>query len=431
MTEETKNEKSPKRSFSMKKLRSTRKSNATETAPSTPPRTSASGMKRSKSFHRIRGILTGESRKERKARKKAAREAAAAKGIELPSDDASIVSDAESVYGIDLVDSAPGTPKSMFNTSMNDEEEPDLLATGTNGPVEVMAKKNAEVVKVILLLMEPATRRFELLQLEFDSNKAVVSDVLAQIPKAVKEEVLRSQKYVGVCDRSGLELIKSLKLSEFVNRNEVLIAIPEGSKSKEVARLARPILLDEKVSAMLRASGIKPLTKKPKSSSKVSRVDVPREIPVDKVSKDPSASLFGVKVFSWVILVGLAAVLLQAIHTNMISPLSPGNIMSPGTWRSKCGLLSPFPSVCENSVLFMSGDGVLSMVGPDGETEWKIVGGVCRPDSECTEGLVVKENGSLKIGGQAVSSVMVKSGGSMTPWPFEEEPKLRVIRGLN
>ena len=100
--------------------------------------------------------------------------------------------------------------------------------------------------------MDPKTRRFELLQLEFDSMKALVSDVLAQIPVSVTEDVLRKQTYTGICGADGVEMSSYKLLSKFCKGNEVLVAIPTNVPASECARLARPILGDDKVVAMVR-----------------------------------------------------------------------------------------------------------------------------------------------------------------------------------
>jgi len=107
------------------------------------------------------------------------------------------------------------------------------------------------MLKVVLLLMDPETRRFELLQLEFDSDKALVSDVLTQIPVAVTEEVLKQQRYVGISGSSGTQMNSAVLLSEFCKGNDVLVAVPDGVPAVECARLARPILNDDKVIKMV------------------------------------------------------------------------------------------------------------------------------------------------------------------------------------
>jgi hypothetical protein len=193
-------------------------------------------VKKSKSFKRIRGLLKGESRKSRKARKASE---AAAKTTETPEAD-----ELSTIYGVDVEErSVATTQQSNFlkgSTSTEDAktEPPD-------------ASKRAYILKVVLLLMDPETRRFELLQLEFDSLKALVSDVLAQIPVSVTEDALRVQKYTGIAGKDGIEMPPSKLLASFCKGNEVLVAIPEGVPSKECSRLARPILSDEKVVKMV------------------------------------------------------------------------------------------------------------------------------------------------------------------------------------
>lgn len=116
--------------------------------------------------------------------------------------------------------------------------------------------KKPYMLKIALLLVDAKTRRFELLQLEFDSDKALVSDALSQIPIHVTEKVLSSQTYTGVCGANGIERKRSVPLFDFCKGNDVLVAIPSGTSAEECARLAKPILSDEKVIGMLSTSGI-------------------------------------------------------------------------------------------------------------------------------------------------------------------------------
>jgi KipI family sensor histidine kinase inhibitor len=101
-------------------------------------------------------------------------------------------------------------------------------------------------------------------------------------------------------------------------------------------------------------------------------------------------------------------------------------LLSPGGWISKCGLASILPS-CENAYLQMGDDGVLSLLDSDGELEWKIDGAVCKSD-ECTHGLEMKEDSHIAIGGKKIQWVNVKKDADdISPWPFAEEPNLKVI----
>jgi hypothetical protein len=107
-------------------------------------------------------------------------------------------------------------------------------------------------LKVVLLLMDPQTHRFEIIKYEFDSLKALVSDVLAQIPVSVTEDALRKQAYSGVCGHAGEEMTSDEFLATFCHGNDVLVAIPTGLSANVCASLAKPILGDVKVRAMVR-----------------------------------------------------------------------------------------------------------------------------------------------------------------------------------
>jgi hypothetical protein len=146
------------------------------------------------------------------------------------------------------------------------------------------------ILKVVVLLIDPVTRRFDLLPMEFDSLKALVSDVLAEIPVSFTEANhrrgrsrrlsqhpfalilnrqlhrwaclvrpqprqkinLRLQTFTGLVGKDGVEMAPTKLLATFCEGNDILVAIPDGIPAKESARLARPILSDKKVISMVR-----------------------------------------------------------------------------------------------------------------------------------------------------------------------------------
>jgi hypothetical protein len=112
-------------------------------------------------------------------------------------------------------------------------------------------KEKAMTLQLVLLLMDPTTRRFELLQLEFDSDKARVSDIIAQIPISVTESSIKNQQYEGVVDESGKTMNEFVRLIDFCKGKTVLVALPKGITVKECVRLARPILCDKQVEKMV------------------------------------------------------------------------------------------------------------------------------------------------------------------------------------
>jgi hypothetical protein len=225
-------------------------------------------VRKIRSFKRIRGFLPGESRREcraRKARDRAQASASTSRGVallRLNSEDSSIQEDDDTIYDGDVEDRSV-TSRGLDSLPPKAKAQPNML--GLSKINEATMEDNAAFIssdqlkmpyllklKVVLLLMDPKTRRFELLQLEFDSLKALVSDVLAQIPVSCNDDTLRKQAYSGVCGHMDQEMTSDKLLANFCHGNDVLVAIPTGLSAKECARLARPILGDAKVEAMVR-----------------------------------------------------------------------------------------------------------------------------------------------------------------------------------
>jgi len=415
---------------------------------------SEQGLVRNKSFKRIRGLLKGESRKERKARKeskKAQALAAAATGITVPSPGSSVCrtdDDAETVYGVDVDDSvassfAPSPPRPVPSPLLSKHqctEEDD-----TDRELNFTANKQIfPPIQVILLVMDPATRRFELVQLEFDSNDALVKDVLAQIPHSVTSKDLRKRSYTSIADCRGTELILSLRLSTFCPASEVLVAIPAGISAKRCVHLARPILSDDKVISMLQSSGIAVPCLMESTSDPHTVVEEPstliEESPIlieessapiaesGKTENTKKKSVFNT-IFT-ILLIALLAFGVQVSHFYVSSPLEPGHRLSPGSIITKCGLLFFMPSCTSNPSLEMGMDGVMTLYGADKLVEWTIVGGICESfEGGCMNGAILNIDGSLVIGGKVVSTVTAMGMAPLEPWPFVVSPKVRVIRG--
>ena len=149
-----------------------------------------------------------------------------------------------------------GSKKGMMKgkTTKKDDSSVQSTAASSQAPSvvkEEVPKATKASLEVVLLLMDPSTRRFELLQLEFDSDKARVSDILAQIPLSVTEEAIRKQKYKGVCDKNGKEQLEAVPLVDFCKGMDVLVALPKSLSVEECSKLAFPILSDAKVLKMV------------------------------------------------------------------------------------------------------------------------------------------------------------------------------------
>lgn len=210
----------------------------------------AAAVKKSKSFKRIRGLLKGsKSRRARRAAAKKSSSASAGDQNSAPPD----ADELSTIYGVDVEERSVMTQQQNFvNNSGSASGGGESKGEDGKKPTAAQQPPQAYILKVVLLLMDPETRRFELLQLEFDSHKALVSDVLAQIPVSVTEEALRLQNYTGIAGKDGVAMVPAKLLADFCQGNEVLVAIPDGVPARECARLARPILSDEKVVSMVR-----------------------------------------------------------------------------------------------------------------------------------------------------------------------------------
>lgn len=148
--------------------------------------------------------------------------------------------------------------QSVSNMSTAISVVPDSVASSPPGSPAKAQRASAESspavtsLQLVMLLMDPQSRRFELLQLEFDSDKARVSDVIAQIPLSVTEPTLKALSFTGVIDSSGKVMTGDIRLVDFCKGKTVLAAVPEGVAAKDCVKLARPIICDKQVDKMVR-----------------------------------------------------------------------------------------------------------------------------------------------------------------------------------
>jgi hypothetical protein len=132
-------------------------------------------------------------------------------------------------------------------------------------------------------------------------------------------------------------------------------------------------------------------------------------------------------IFPLIAILALIVIVLQAAQEYITTPIQVGQPLAPGTWRSKCGLVSFLPS-CMNSYLQVNDDGTAAIYDANQQLDFRMVGGVCtKPD--CIEGLVLGEDGNISIGGKVVKKITYfDQASNLTPWPFAEKPKARIKR---
>lgn len=225
----------PKRTFSFRKSKESKEPTVGEvlegfSEPSREP------VVRKTSFKKIKGFLTGGSkRRSRRASKQGkAKDDSTPKTIDepefpLPADS---VDDDVSTVNINLDDRSVANSTVVSSTKIPNTDRAYLLRT-------------------VLLLMDANSRRFELLELEFDSEKALVADVLSQIPISVTEESLREQEYEAIITITGENMIPEKRLADFCKGSDILVAVPKGLSPEDAHRLAKPILSNAKVVGMV------------------------------------------------------------------------------------------------------------------------------------------------------------------------------------
>ena len=129
------------------------------------------------------------------------------------------------------------------------------------------------------------------------------------------------------------------------------------------------------------------------------------------------------------------------MHSVMIKPTPVNAILRPGRYSSKCGLAGFVPMkstiqgaadalglelfTCEDQYFSVNFDGTATLSDSSGEAIMTIEGAVCSDDDNtCVNGLMMKSDKTLVMGGKPVKQVLVKNThkSKKLSWPFEEDP---------
>lgn len=411
-------------------------------------------VNKKKSSRSFRGLVTGKSKKDLKKDKKKskAEETQTTPVMKEPPISPSSVAEVETK----AISAKPIDDETVYGAEFDDASKAALTVTSDNTQTKE-TEADFVPIAIVLLLMDPTTRRFELLQLEFDSTKATVADIIRQIPISATEESLRTQTFDCVCDTSGLEYDHDKPISDYVEGNAVVITVPKTNTkgSEHAAKMAKPILRDPKVEEMLMAAGVSlpdppiveevAITKatsaapkappkkvpstptptptptpvpKPRStetSTSKSRAVTPAA-PIPQPTETPKSSNFTMLLIVGAVIAYMARVLVN-FQGQITSPLEAGSVLVPGAWRSRCGFVQT--NNCKPAYIEMGADGTLQIVENEGVT-FSMSGKVCAETEEsCVPGAVIEEDGSLKIGG-VIAKVDLKSKVPLNPWPFAD-----------
>ena len=146
-------------------------------------------------------------------------------------------------------------------------------------------------------------------------------------------------------------------------------------------------------------------------------------MPKQAEKKAPRA---GLPILPLLVVCGLVYLILKAGHEHYSSPITVGVPVKPGTWRSKCGFMSIFPG-CTNAFMEVNSDGTVNLFDSTPELAMKLKGNSCQGIPGCVDGLLLKKDGTILIGGKVVKSIVsYNKDMKITPWPFPTKPKAHI-----
>mmetsp|Transcript_26104 Transcript_26104/g.38902 ORF Transcript_26104/g.38902 Transcript_26104/m.38902 type:complete len:459 (-) Transcript_26104:518-1894(-) len=296
--------------------------------------------------------------------------------------------------------------------------------TGGSKPSVASGVKTSQI---FLLIMDPASRCFEVLQLDLDMEQAIVSDLLHQIPESATDSVLQNVVYCGVCrpySDTSLDASSSLQASGIQN-DDVLIAIPKEMDLNRVHALAEPILTDPDVASVLKLPPPPPAIKGVKEKSVSFSDDI-------KAPQHSRSGSFLRTITLLVTLVMLMTSVLVDVQRKITSPLGPGDSLEVGEWRSKCGLWGIIPIEefmgCKPMTLEFQSNGSLSLHDSSSEHRsllWEIKVDENEDkdeDEDIDFHFIISEAGKILINGEEPHFVSITDDGksSLQPWPFTD-----------
>ena len=124
----------------------------------------------------------------------------------------------------------------------------------------------------------------------------------------------------------------------------------------------------------------------------------------------------------------LVFVMLQTVHLRLSRIIQKEELVPPGTWLSRCGLLGIATESCENAFLNVDSNGLVTIYNADLTVACEIGAG-SGPSTQDTKGIdrgmIMNGDRTLQIDGKRVNVVDAYVGCRFVPWPFANEPKAK------
>jgi hypothetical protein len=144
-------------------------------------------------------------------------------------------------------------------------------------------------IPFFILLLDPKSRIFELIEINDASPSSSIGDILKSIGEKCTDERLSEMYYVGLCRPSdrvefldlGAAAFPNTASSQQILENDVLVAILEDSTGFQMTKISKPILKNAKFRDMIRRRR----KGKKKASTHVEIIDAveTKEAPVDSL----------------------------------------------------------------------------------------------------------------------------------------------------
>lgn len=139
-----------------------------------------------------------------------------------------------------------------------DSDDDNMAMLGMNGRDFLTETiKDEEPATLVILLLDPKSLRFELLQLQLDNRKGLkVKDVLGRLDESITEPALQPLKFVALVDRAGgvnkpeADLTKAMAHRK-VKDKDILVGLSKDINVEELFRRVRPIFGDPNVGRMV------------------------------------------------------------------------------------------------------------------------------------------------------------------------------------
>jgi hypothetical protein len=164
----------------------------------------------------------------------------------------------------------PASATKKKKKAASPSKKKDSAGAQGGGGTSVLLSKKVGPVSLVVLLVDPVSLRFELLQLAFQlPTKVSVEDALKQASQNVTEPILKGLRFTGLLDGSGQLYDEKATIATAVSKSigvtsssttpvchkVLLVASLPSTTSESLTKLTRPILSDQKVVTMLKGQG--------------------------------------------------------------------------------------------------------------------------------------------------------------------------------